>query len=417
MRSPLSLSVNVTPVHAGRYPAARSAHPWPFLFVSILGLFLLAACNSATPAVTPFSPPQLTPTPPFMPCMTLPYNSSLQTDLLALLQERMYFLGPAQAPVTILLFTDFQCVSCAMLADSLRQVLQAHPQEVRLGVMYLPDRQQDKSRLAWQAAEAAARQGRFWEMYHLLFARQAEWYDLSPQAFRTWLEQPLASLDLEKEQFWADFESEELRLRMDALEKAAAGIPNTPPLLFINSALPYNGLIDFKSLDVVVRLALLETRKFHSCPPWIISPNRQYIVRMETDRGEIVLQLFPEKAPLAVNNFVFLARAGWYDGVPFHRVDAGFVAQSGDPSSTGYGNPGYYFQTELAHGLQFDRPGLLAMSNTGVDTNGSQFFITLAALPELNRQFTIFGEVISGIEVVKSLASGDLIHQVSVEER
>lgn len=408
--------INSAPIYLGQH-SARNACVWRLLLVSFFGLFLLAACNPSSPVITPFLPPQVTPTPPFMPCVTLPYSPAIQPELMARSQETMYFLGPAQAPVTILLFTDFQCVSCAMLADSLRQVLQAHPQEVRLGVMYLPVRSHDKSRLAWQAAEAAARQERFWEMYHLLFARQADWYDLSPEAFRAWLEQQLASLNLQTERFWADFEGEELRLRMDALEKAAAGIPNTPPLLFINSALPYNGLIDFRSLDTVVRLALLEARKFHTCPPWMISPNRQYIIRMETNKGEIILQLFPEKAPLAVNNFVFLARAGWYDGIPFHRVDAGFVAQSGDPSGTGYGNPGYYFQTELAPGLQFDRPGQLAMSNIGVDTNGSQFFITLAALPELNRQFTIFGEVIYGLEVVQSLTSGDLIQKVNVEER
>lgn len=120
---------------------------------------------------------------------------------------------------------------------------------------------------------------------------------------------------------------------------------------------------------------------------------------------------------MAVNNFIFLARSGWYDGIPFHRAEPGFVIQTGDPSGTGYGNPGYYFTTEAAPGLTFDRPGLVGMSNTGADTNGSQFFITYAAQPELNGQFTIFGEVLSGLDVLASLSAGDLLVSVEVEER
>ncbi|MCS7010356.1 MAG: peptidylprolyl isomerase [Anaerolineales bacterium] len=359
---------------------------------------------------------QPTPTPLSMPCEVLPYTPPSQLVISTLPEENLHVLGPKDASVTILLFTDLQCPACALLATTLKQIREAHPTDVRLAVFYLPDNRFDKSRLAWQAAEAAGYQGKFWDMYDFLLARQADWYPLSPDSFRLWLEGQTETIGLDPAQFWMDFESESLAALLDDIERAVAGISYKPPLLFINSDIPYTGLADFASLDAVVRLTLLESKKFHTCPAWLISLERQYVVKLETTKGEIFLQLFPEKAPLAVNNFVFLARAGWYDGVPFHRVDAGFVAQTGDPSGTGYGNPGYYFATEFSPGLNFDRPGLVAMSNIGAHTNGSQFFITLAALPELNRQFTIFGEVLSGLEVVRRLSTGDVIVRVLVQE-
>ena len=160
-----------------------------------------------------------------------------------------------------------------------------------------------------------------------------------------------------------------------------------------------------------------KAKKYHTCPPWVIDPTHQYVITMSTDRGEVVVQLYPEKAPLAVNNFVFLARSGWYDGITFHQVNAGFVIQSGDPSGTGYGNPGYYFPSEVAPGLTFEHPGMLAMSNAGTDTNGSIFFITFAPATHLAGQFTIFGEVLTGMEVLNSLVEGEILNSMTVDER
>ncbi|HNB53730.1 MAG TPA: peptidylprolyl isomerase, partial [Anaerolineales bacterium] len=138
----------------------------------------------------------------------------------------------------------------------------------------------------------------------------------------------------------------------------------------------------------------------------IIDPSQTYIATIQTAKGNIVIKLLADKAPLAVNNFVFLATNGWYDKVTFHRVLQGFMAQGGDPSGTGYGGPGYAFQNEDA-GLSFDREGLLAMANAGPDTNGSQFFITFGPAEHLDGGYTIFGEVIEGMDVVKSLTLRD----------
>ncbi len=352
-----------------------------------------------------------------MPCTILPYNNEVQPVETVPEDGTAHVSGSDEAAVSLVLFTDFQCPGCAVLAASLEQVRAAHAEDVRLIVRYLPDARFDKSSLAIQAAEAASLQGKFWEMYRLLFEKQPEWYGLSPEDFPAWAVEQAEDLGMDAVQFEADLNGDEVSLRVGQALEAGKNIPYSPPLLFINSNTYYTGLADPASLDVMVRLALLETRKFHACPDWRLDATRQYIVTLQTERGDIVLQLYPDKAPLAVNNFIFLAESGWYNLIPFHRVEAGFVAQSGDPSGTGFGNPGYYFATEAAPGALFNRAGLLAMSNVGMDTNGSQFFITYASTPKLNGQFTIFGEVLSGMEVLESLTAGDLLLQVSVEER
>jgi len=141
--------------------------------------------------------------------------------------------------------------------------------------------------------------------------------------------------------------------------------------------------------------------QWSSAPKMSIDQNKQYTATIKTNFGDIVVQLFPKDAPLAVNNFVFLARQGYYDGVKFHRVVKGFVIQSGDPTGTGMGDPGYKFADEK---LTRDYiAGTLAMANSGANTNGSQFFITLDNLTTLPKKYTIFGLVTSGFDVVKKI--------------
>jgi cyclophilin family peptidyl-prolyl cis-trans isomerase len=137
-----------------------------------------------------------------------------------------------------------------------------------------------------------------------------------------------------------------------------------------------------------------------------IDPAKQYLAVVHTEKGDITIELFADKAPVAVNSFVFLAREGWFDGVTFHRVLPGFVAQAGDPTGSGYGGPGYAFDNEIAD-LTFDQPGLVAMANAGPGSNGSQFFITFSAVPRLNGGYTIFGRVLDGMDVAATLTPRD----------
>src|SRR6478672_11904765 len=124
-----------------------------------------------------------------------------------------------------------------------------------------------------------------------------------------------------------------------------------------------------------------------------IDPAKTYVATLSTTQGDVVVELLPGDAPNTVNNFVFLARQGFYDGVPFHRIIAGFMVQTGDPTGTGRGGPGYRFADEFHSELAFNKPYLLAMANAGPNTNGSQFFVTVAPTTWLNFKHTIFGEV------------------------
>jgi cyclophilin family peptidyl-prolyl cis-trans isomerase len=199
------------------------------------------------------------------------------------------------------------------------------------------------------------------------------------------------------------------------------------PLILINGSLQPSYILDYQSMSDAVGLIALGKKQFTKCPPFDVDSKKQYIATVHTDKGNIVIQLFADKAPLAVNSFVFLARQRWFDGVTFHRVIPGFVAQAGDPSGTGKGNPGYFFKDEISD-LKFDKPGMVGMANSGSGTNGSQFFITFAPAANLDGGYTIFGQVIDGLDVAEKLTPrdpsqktilppGDTILGVDIEEK
>lgn len=136
---------------------------------------------------------------------------------------------------------------------------------------------------------------------------------------------------------------------------------------------------------------------------------------LQTDKGEIVIRLFADKAPITVASFVNLASRGYYDGITFHRVIKGFMIQGGDPTGTGRGGPGYTFEDEFDPSLRHDSAGILSMANAGPETNGSQFFITHDATPHLDGKHTVFGKVVTGLDVVMKIGQGDSIKTVSLE--
>ena len=169
------------------------------------------------------------------------------------------------------------------------------------------------------------------------------------------------------------------------------------------------------------------SKQYASAPPMTIDAKKQYFATFKMAKGgEFVVQLYPDKAPITVNSFVFLARDGFFNGVTFHRVLEGFMAQGGDPTGTGMGGPGYEFVNEDSD-LKFDKAGVLAMANAGRDTNGSQFFITFGPTPDLDGGYTIFGQVISGMDVVNGITrrdpqmnpsfEGDVIASVTISEK
>lgn len=146
--------------------------------------------------------------------------------------------------------------------------------------------------------------------------------------------------------------------------------------------------------------------KTYPAPPkMIINTNKQYIATIQTEPGNLVLQLFAKDVPVTVNNFVFLAREGFYDGSTFHRVIPGFMAQGGDPTGTGRGGPGYAFKDEFT--ARKHTTGALSMANAGPNTNGSQFFITYTPQPGLDGRHSVFGQLVEGMDVLKKLNAGD----------
>lgn len=159
-------------------------------------------------------------------------------------------------------------------------------------------------------------------------------------------------------------------------------------------------------------------KQYASAPAMQIDPKKKYVAHFVTSKGAFDIELFADRAPVTVNNFVFLARDGFYDGLTFHRVIADFMAQGGDPQGRGSGGPGYKWNDEAsALRIAHDAPGILSMANAGPNTNGSQFFITHVPTPWLNGKHAVFGRVMGdGQKVVDALAVGDKMTSVTIVE-
>lgn len=158
-------------------------------------------------------------------------------------------------------------------------------------------------------------------------------------------------------------------------------------------------------------------KQYTAVPATTIDPNRSFTATIDTSAGQIVCELFAKHAPKTVNNFVFLARDGFYDGTSFHRVLANFMIQGGDPTGTGSGGPGYRFEDEVKDNPHKHARGVLSMANAGPNTNGSQFFITHIETPWLDGKHTVFGRVLTGQEVVDAVKQGDKLNSVKIEEK
>ena len=158
-------------------------------------------------------------------------------------------------------------------------------------------------------------------------------------------------------------------------------------------------------------------KSYNSAPEMQIDSSKDYTATIATDKGDIKVRLLASDAPQTVNNFVVLARDGFYDGIKFHRVISDFMVQGGDPTGTGTGGPGYKWKDEKgALKLKHDAPGTLSMANAGPDTNGSQFFITHTPTPHLDGKHAVFGKVSAGQDVVDSIKQGDKMNKVTISE-
>lgn len=320
-------------------------------------------------------------------------------------------LGPESAYLRIAHYGDFANPATVEIARNLLIVASRYPSDVRLTWRHLPDPANPLSQLAAAAAEAAADQGVFWPFHDLILAEQESWRALSQADFAARLPDFAARAGVGDVARFTQAVNEgryNVLVSAAAGEARQAGLQAAPALTFNRQ--PYTGRIDLFGLESVARLILLEKRQFAAQPALQIDLNARYVATLQTDYGEVEIELFTRAAPVAVNNFVFLARQGWYDGITFHLVTPE-LAQTGDPSGTGLGTAGYFIADESDNGLIFDREGMVAMaSQRGVlNSASSQFFITYGPLPPegFNAQFTIFGQVTRGMDVLRRLRPRD----------
>ena len=158
----------------------------------------------------------------------------------------------------------------------------------------------------------------------------------------------------------------------------------------------------------IVEVVKVEDSLMKECPEWVIDVEKTYTATIKTENGEMTLELYPKKAPLAVNSFVYLAQKGFYDGVTFHRVYHNFMAQTGDPTGTGWSGAGYQYREEIADDLTFDEAYMVGVARTQEPgTSGSQFFITYVPYPTLNGLYTIFGKLVDGVDVFEKISERD----------
>jgi len=324
--------------------------------------------------------------------------------------------GPADAPITLLLYSDFDCEACAVLALVISELQALHPDDIRLVFREVPLLTiREKSALAAQAAASAAEQGHFWELHDLLYARFAEWSVLTPEGFSAWLIGVAPSAGIDAAMLSNDLQTRRFEPYVaDAYNHAvAAGIPGAPFLFFNRDLFMLPPTLE--NLEANVRLTLLTEHQFSSPPAFTLDLSADYYARIRLNIGEVILDLYEDAAPQAVNSFAFLAQNGWYDGTPAFRVVRGQYVEFGDPTGTGFGTPGYSYGLESSPTVTFDQPGVVGVAGDDPSTNGSRFFVALTSLPMYDGERTVLGQVVSGLDLLDALSARDPLTDLLVD--
>ncbi len=320
----------------------------------------------------------------------------------------------------------------------LARLVDAYPDQVQVTYRHFPLTSiHDNAQKAAEASEAAGAQGAFWPFHDMLFEQATEWSSLDSDAAQDYFVGIAKELELDTDRFAQELADGVYAEYVSGLEQEAIaiGLPGTPTGI-INGRLADSLPPDFQVWanfvdDVIANESVmkdLETMQYDAPPEMMLEEGVNYTARVTMENGdEFVIELFPESAPQTVNNFIFLANEGWFNGVTFHRVLPGFVAQTGDPTGTGMGDPGYMIPNEIDPNLSHAEKGMVAMANSGPDTNGSQWYITYDDVSQLDGGYTIFGKVIEGMAGVERItprdpsrdpnaAPGDAIKSIVIEE-
>ena len=359
--------------------------------------------------------------------------------------EDDWAIGPEDAVLTVVEYSDFQCPYCGPAGLTILEFQAAHPDDVRYVYRHFPLTFHEKAPMTAYAADAAGQQDLFFEMEHFLYETQDEWSYISDMdEFETWLRENIQATfpEMDYEKWVEDFESEEIRAVVDeSFDKVVAtNLINGTPTFFANF---YQTSYDPSVLERYIKLFSMQKNYKTSCPVVAVEEGKEYRAILHTNIGDITINLFAEEAPNLVSSFMQLALAaeGFYDNNLFHNVVDGFIAQTGDPSATGVGLAGYYLADENLNNGGFNTPGAVAMANTGKDQNGSQFFIAqdldayfrglyagasdaeieekvAGRIDAMNVRYPVFGRVAEeSLEILPNIFTDTLIESIDIEVR
>jgi cyclophilin family peptidyl-prolyl cis-trans isomerase len=378
---------------------------------------IAAADGSAVAA----APPLPTPAPKVAECRPYPLNVVADDHV----------LGAANASTVILEYGDYQCPSCANFHSGFKTTFNALSDTVQLVYRHFPLPQHDKAVITAHAAEAAAIQGKFWEMHNLLFDKQAEWAEKPVSEITATLKTYAEQLQLDVAKFETDLASPAVaeRVQRDAASGAAAQIQGTPTIFLDGRQAPAEAFtaadtpeqLKTYAAERASQLAGASTKTFNfTQPEQVTNKDSKYVLTITTSKGDIVAELDPALAPVNVNSTVFLAQQGYFDGAPIVLNDPQVGAVlTGSPTAAG--NPGYECDFETPARGAMTTPGVVALY--GGDKTAPQFIFTYSTTQELDGRFSVIGQITNGLDVVQSLivgegaTKGDTITSVKVEEK
>ncbi len=258
------------------------------------------------------------------------------------------------------------------------QLVEKYPDDVQIIYRHFPlNRIHAHAQKAAEAAEAAGAQGAFWEYHTQLYARQQQWAGLDEAGATSFFVDLAAEFNLDADQFATELEEDTYTAYVAGLEQESINLQlaGTPSAIFNGELFSGDSMppMAFWIWDAFVQLELLADRQYDAPPELSIDTDSTYLATVEMESGNsFTIELYPQSAPETVNSFIFLANEGWFDDVTFHRVLPGFVAQTGDPTGSGVGGPGYTIPTEIDPDLSHSEAGLVVLANAGPHQIGSQ---------------------------------------------
>jgi cyclophilin family peptidyl-prolyl cis-trans isomerase len=335
-------------------------------------------------------------------------------------------IGPENPTVTLLEYSQLTCPACASFEPLLVAMQEQYPDDVRL--VYRHFLFQEKSEITAQALEAAAKQGKFPEFKNYMFDRRSKnvenpehvnlpddafWGSVSENDIDAWLEAHVTELGIEPIQFFKDMYSTEIVEKVKANSEIAEVLKlNSTPTLYINGRRWPQDLGGFGTLPHFIQILITQEKEYDTCPPHKLESGVDYSATISSTKGDFIVDLFEETAPVTVNSFIFLAQEGWYDNLPFFVTND--LTLSGDLSDTTWGGPGYAFLDEFSDDQSLNDIGKLATYSLAPGINGSAFIINKTT-QENQQDVTIFGEVTEGMDVVNALELREEIFSPAID--